>query len=65
MEWPYCLSGTLEVLVQGFSLLYCFIKEYVAETVGLCSCQKRIYRPKGTTVVPTAEQQQRVCKTRL
>jgi len=38
MEWSYCLSGALEVLVEGFGLLECFIKEHIAETVGLYTC---------------------------
>jgi hypothetical protein len=35
MQRPYGLAGSLEMFVERFSLLDCFIEEGVAQTIGL------------------------------
>jgi hypothetical protein len=35
MEWPDSLASLLEMIVEGFGLLHCFIEEGIAKTVGL------------------------------
>jgi hypothetical protein len=35
MEWPNSLASSLEMVVEGFGLLHCFIEEHIAKAIGL------------------------------
>ena len=35
MEWPNSLASSLEMVVEGFGLLHCFIEEDITKAIGL------------------------------
>jgi hypothetical protein len=64
MERSYSLASSLEMMVEGFGLLHCFIKEGIAKTIGLNIHGINSSLFLGGYAIPVAELLQRVYRTR-